>query len=161
MSRGGIRVSAAARRARQMMIGGLALGHVCGLVVIGLGAVLGGPDALLTAALGFAAVVVFFSVGQWLEVIACELDPVQGMGLALASYVVRVAGITAGIWAITTVPAIAPHIVGGWLVAAVTVTVLGWVTGVVLVAARQRVPVYDEEYAPPPRTGDEPPAIFR
>lgn len=157
----GPRVSAAARRAKEMMIGGLLLGHACGVVVMGLAAVLGGADAFLTAALGFAAVVVFFAVGQWLEVVACELEPVQGMGLALASYAVRVAGITVGMWAITTAPALAPHISSGWLVASVTLTVIGWIGGVVWVASRQQVPVYDEEYSPPAREGDEPPGNFR
>lgn len=142
-------VSAAAQRARGMMVGGLALGHLVGLSVILVAAVAAGRGAVLSAALGFAAVIIFFSIGQWLEVIACELDPVQGMGLALVSYMVRVIGIGAGMWFILSHPAVAPHVSGGWLLAAVTGTVFGWLGGVVLVASRQRVPVYDEDYVPP------------
>ena len=144
------RVSPAARRARQMMIGGLALGHGVGIAVIGLALAIGGADAALTAALGFAAVVIFYSIGQSLEVVACELPDMQGMGLVLVSYAVRVVGIAAGLWAILSLPAMEGRVQDGWLLLSVAGTVIGWVTGVVLVASRQRVPVYDTEYQPPP-----------
>ncbi|HMR48275.1 MAG TPA: hypothetical protein PKE40_14625 [Arachnia sp.] len=143
------RVTAATRRARQMMLGGVAGGHLAGLTVIGLSLALGGTDALLTALLGFAAVVIFYAIGQALEVVASELEPMQGMALVLISYAVRVIGIAAGLWFLLRLPSVAPRIVDGWLLLSVVATVLGWVTGVVLVASRQRVPVYDEEYQPP------------
>lgn len=149
----GVRVvTGAARRAKEMMVGGLVLGHVVGLAVIGLAAALAGADAAMTAALGFASVVIFFSIGQWIEVIACELEPAQGMGLALASYVVRVIGIGAGLWFILEHPAVAPHVARGWLLLSVTGTVVAWISGVVWVASRQHVPVYDTEYVPPKGT---------
>ncbi|RRD47883.1 hypothetical protein [Tessaracoccus sp. OH4464_COT-324] len=139
-------VTAATLRARQMMLGGLIAGHVVGAIV-SLGAYLfGGADGLLTALLGFASVVVFYSVGQWLEVIATELEPMQGLGLVLVSYAVRVVGIAAALWALLSLEQVAPHVVDGWLVASVVATVLAWVTGVVVVASRQRVPIYDVEY---------------
>lgn len=143
------KVSAATRRARQMMLGGLVLSQAVGLGVIGLALATGGANAAVTAALGFAAVVIFYSIGQALEVVACELEPMQGLGLVLVSYAVRVIGIAAGLWAILSHPAVAPHVLGGWLVLSVAATVIAWVTGVVLVASRQRVPVYDTEYDPP------------
>lgn len=143
------RVSGAAKRAREMMVGGLVLGHVAGLVVLGLGLAIGGADAAITAALGFAAVVIFFSIGQYIEVIACELDPVQGMGLALVSYMVRVVGIGAGMWFILGHPAVEPHVEKGWLLLSVVATVIAWITGVVVVASRQRVPIYDTDYIAP------------
>lgn len=143
------KVTGATLRARGMMVGGLVLGHVVGLVIMGLALALGGVDALLTAALGFASVVIFFSIGQAIEIIACELDPVQGMGLALASYLVRVVGIGVGMWFILTQPAVAPHVVDGWLLLSVAGTVVAWITGVVVVASRQRVPIYDADYVAP------------
>ena len=132
------------------MVGGLALGHGVGIAVIGLALAIGGADAALTAALGFAAVVIFYSIGQSLEVVACELPDMQGMGLVLVSYAVRVVGIAAGLWAILSLPAMEGRVQDGWLLLSVAGTVIGWVTGVVLVASRQRVPVYDTEYQPPP-----------
>lgn len=142
-------VTAATRRARQMMFGGLVLGHVVGITIIGLGLAIGGVNAALTAALGFAAVVIFYSIGQALEVVASELEAMQGMALVLVSYAVRVIGIAAGLWAILRLPSVAPRVEGGWLLLSIAGTVFAWVTGVVLVASRQRVPVYDSEYHPP------------
>lgn len=147
-------VTGATRRAKEMMVGGLVAGHAIGLAVIGLALALGGRDAAVTAALGFAAVVVFFAIGQWIEVIACELEPTQGMGLALASYVVRVVGIGAGLWFILGHPAVAPHVVKGWLLLSVVGTVVAWVSGVVWVASRQRVPIYDRDYVSPERSDE-------
>lgn len=147
-------VSGAAHRARQMMVGGLVLAHAVGLGLLGLAIALGGASGALSVALGFASVVIFFSIGQAIEIIACELDPVQGLGLALASYAVRVIGIGAGMWFLLGHPAVEPHIDRGWLLLAVTGTVVAWITGVVVVASRQRVPIYDAEYVAPTETSD-------
>lgn len=137
------RVTAATRRARQMMLGGMVAGHIVGFAVVGLAVLLDGRDALLSAIIGFAAVVLFSSIGQAVEVVACELEPAQGMALTLVSYAIRVVGITAGMWLALGHPAVAPHVRGEWLAAGVVATTLAWTTGVVLVASRQRVPVYD------------------
>lgn len=142
-------VTGATKRAKEMMVGGLVLGHVVGLTVIGLALAIGGADGAVSAALGFAAVVIFFSVGQWIEVIACELDPLQGLGLAMVSYLVRVVGIGAGLWFILEHPAVAPHVAPGWLLLSVVGTVIAWIGGVVLVASRQQVPIYDTDYVAP------------
>lgn len=159
MARPRARVSGATRRARQMMAGGVAAAHAVGLPIVGLAAVLDGADGALTAALGFGAVVLFYAVGQWLEVIASELPAMQGMGLVLTSYAVRVIGIAAGLWGILSFHVVAPHVIDGWLVASVVGTVLAWVSGVVIVASRQRVPIYDgvddEECIPDDVPSDE------
>ena len=143
------KVTAATRRAKEMMIGGLIAGHVVGITIIGLALAIGGAGPALTAALGFAAVVIFYSIGQALEVVASELEPFQGMGLVLVSYAVRVVGIAAGLWALLRLPQIAPLVSDGWLLLSISGTVLAWVAGVVFVASRQHVPVYDREYEPP------------
>lgn len=142
-------VSAATRRARAMMVGGLVLAHVVGLACFGLALGIDGVDGALTVLLGFATVVVFFSIGQAIEIIACELQPVQGMGLALASYAVRVIGISVGLYFLLSIPALADRISGGWLLLSVTASTFAWITGVVLVASRQRVPIYDADYVAP------------
>ena len=137
------RVTGATRRARQMMSGGLLTGHAAGIAACGLALATGSRAALIGAALGFAAVVIFCSVGQAVEVVACELEPVQGLGLVLVSYAVRVVGVGAGIWFVTSHPQLGPATDRNWLAAAVIATVLAWTTGVVVVASRQRVPIYD------------------
>lgn len=148
------KVSGATRRARQMLVGGLVLGHAAGITVLGLAMVIAGADAAITVALGFAAVVIFFAIGQYIEIIACELEPSQGMGVTLVSYVVRVIGIGVGLYFILENPAVAPHVEPGWLLLSVVATVFAWVGGVIIVASRQRVPIYDAEYVAPP-TGAE------
>ena len=140
-----VKVTAATQRAREMMLGGVIAGNLAGITVMGLAFAIDGVDGLLTAALAFAAAILFYSIGQWLEVIATELDPMQGMGLVLLSYGVRVVGIAAGLWWILSTPQIAPRVIDGWLVASMAATVFCWVGGVVLVASRQRVPVYDPD----------------
>lgn len=147
-------VTGATRRARQMMVGGLVLGHAAGITVLGLALVIGGGAAAITVALGFAAVVIFFSIGQYIEIIACEMEPVQGMGVALASYLVRVVGVGVGMYFILGNPAVAPYVEPGWLLLSMVATVIAWVGGVVIVASRQRVPIYDAEYVAP-TTGAE------
>lgn len=142
-------VTAATLRARQMMLGGVVGGHMVGLAILVAAYCFDGADAALTAALGFATVVLFYAIGQAIEVVACELAPIQGMGLVLVSYAVRVIGIAAGLWGVLSLPPVAEKVSEGWLLLSVTGTVLAWVTGVVLVAARQRVPVYDHAYEPP------------
>ena len=127
-----------------MMLGAVVSAHIVGIVVMGLSLGIDGLDGLLTSALGFAAVIVFYALGQWLEVIACELASMQGLGLVLASYAVRVIGIAAGLWGILASETVAPHVVDGWLLASVVGTVVAGVTGVVVVASRPRVPIYDE-----------------
>lgn len=143
------KVTQATLRARQMMIGGLLGGHLAGGLVIAGGFLLDGFDGGITAVLGFAAVVIFYSIGQALEVVASELEPMQGLGLVLVSYAVRTIGIAAGLWTLLELPQVVPHIRDGWLLLSVVVTVIAWVSGVVLVASRQRVPIYDREYLPP------------
>lgn len=143
------RITAATRRARQMMIGGVVGAHLVGGGILVAAAAFGDPGAVLTVMLGFAAVVIFYSVGQALEVVASEFGDMQGMALVLVSYAVRVVGIAAGLWFILAHPAVAPQVRDGWLLLSVVGTVLAWVSGVVLVASRQRIPVYDTEYQPP------------
>ena len=146
----GRNVTAATRRAREMMGGGLIGGHVVGLTILGLALGIGGRGPALSAAVGFAAVVIFYSLGQAIEVVASELEPFQGLGLVMVSYAVRVVGIAAGLWGLLGLPSIRPLVSEGWLLLSVTGTVLAWVFGVVFVASRQHVPVYDREYEPPP-----------
>lgn len=143
------RATAARRRAGQMMRGGAIAGAVVGILVIGLGLVLGGAPAAVTAAIGFVSVFAFYGLGQLLEVKACDLEPMQGMVLVLGSYALRVTGITAALWVVLNLDAIGTSMRDEWLVLSVAGTVLAWTTGVVVIAARQRVPVYDAEYLAP------------
>lgn len=135
-----------------MMLGGLALAHLAGLMAAMAALVLAGSSGLVSAVIGLAVVVIFYSIGQAIEIIALELPGFTGLSIVLASYAVRVIGIGFLIWAVLT--AGRGVLSEGWVVAGVVAAVLGWTTGVVVVAARQRVPVFDHDYQPPERRPD-------
>jgi len=142
------RITGATRRAVQMMVGGLVVAHVVGIILCAIAWLTGGRDALVTALLGFAIVLVFYAIGQAIEVVACEMEPFAGLGLTMASYGVRVVGIGIGLWALLKRPSVESHIVPEWLGGSVTGVVIAWVAGVVIVASRQRVPIYDRDDEP-------------
>lgn len=90
----------------------------------------------------------FFSIGQAIEIVALELPGFAGLSVVLGSYAVRVIGIGAMLnWILSDSTR---SLSSTWLGIGVVATVIGWVSGVVLVAARQRVPVFDHDYQPPP-----------
>lgn len=146
-------LAAATGRVRTLLIAGLVGGHSLGLMVIGLGAALGGRAGLLGAAVGFACVVIFFGIGGAIELVATVMANVSGLVLTLASYVVRVVGLGLGLKLITDAAGSALHT--GWLCAGVIATVVGWVGLLVLAASRQRVAVYDAPYVVPASAGED------
>lgn len=130
-----------------MLLGGLLAAHIAGLTVLGLGLATGGAIGALSVVIGFALVVVFFSLGQAIELVALELRSTLGLIVTLASYGVRV--ICLGLALRLVIAAGADRLSPEWLFAGVVAGVLGWVSGIVIVAARQRVPVFDNDYQPP------------
>lgn len=131
-----------------MLVGGLAAGHVGMLCAVAMGSLLGQPNATLSALIGGALVIVFFSVGQAVELVAVTMASMMGLVATLFSYLVRM--ILLGV-SLSIVLRIGGGRVGPeWVFCGVVCTVIGWVTGVVVVAARQRVPVFDHDYQPPP-----------
>lgn len=142
-------LSGMARRARQQLVGGLLACQLVGLAIIGIALGFGDQAALVSSCLGFLVVIVFFGIGQAIEIVACELEPTAGMAVVLASYALRVIGIGAGMVALQQIPAIADLIAPRWLAISVCGCVVAWLGGVIGVAVRQRVPIYDKEYFAP------------
>lgn len=131
-----------------MLLGGLAGGNLLGLGCCAIAFLVVGREAGGGALLGLAVVVLFFSIGQAIEVVALELPGITGLSVVLASYAVRVLGIGAMLnWILSDE---SRQLSPVWLGIGVVATVIGWVAGVVLVASRQRVPVFDHDYHPPP-----------
>lgn len=140
-------LTGASRRGRGMLVGGLVGGNLAGLVVLAASLGIGGKPGGLAALIGFGTVVLFFSIGQAIELIALELPTYTGLSLAMASYAVRVIGI--GVMLGLVLGAAGDQIDPIWLAVAVVSTVVGWIAGLILVASRQRVPVFDADYQPP------------
>lgn len=123
--------------------------HFVGLTIIGIALATSPRAGLVSSCLGFAIVVLFFGIGQAIEIVACELAPTTGMALVLSSYALRVIGVGAGMIALQQIPAIADLLSPRWLAISVVSCVVAWLAGVIAVAARQRVPIYDNEYSAP------------
>lgn len=140
-------VSAAAKRGKKMLLGGLTLAHAAGICAAGLALAVGRSGAVWAVLIGFGLVVAFFTVGQLVELSAVELASVPGLVMTLGSYVVRVLllGVALNLVLASGRETLSPT----WLFVGVVSSVLGWVIGIVVVAARQRVAVFDHDYQPP------------
>ncbi|MDO4785237.1 MAG: hypothetical protein Q3997_09170 [Propionibacteriaceae bacterium] len=141
-------ITPAVRRTRALLVGGLAGGHLGAVVAVALALGLGGRESLVSALIGAAVVIVFFSIGQAIEIVAVTMASMLGLVATLFSYVARVILLGAGLRAVVDLGG--DRIDPAWLFCGVVCCVLAWVSGVVIVAARQRVPVFDHDYQPPP-----------
>lgn len=140
------------RRAWQLLRGGVA-----GLLAAALPTVLvcllaAGPAGAATAAVAAGVVLVFFALGQSLQLAVADASPRIALFVALASYALRVVLLGVLLSSALGRPGLLPHpaaLLGATLTAA-----LGWITGEVIAFTRLRIPVFDStEPAPPPRDG--------
>lgn len=130
-----------------MLLGGLILAHGGGLAALGIALVSVGLSEVVAVLIGFALVVVFFSLGQAVEIVAMVLANTAGLVLTLCCYLLRVVLLGLALGAV--IAATDGKLTASWIFCGVGCSTLGWVTGVVWVAARQRLPVYDHDYQPP------------
>jgi len=102
------------------------------------------------AALAGAVALIFFATGQAVQIISIAMSSTFGLGLTLASYVVRVVGLGLVYLWMQGRPGLLDS-AGRWsLLAGFLTTTAGWLAGVLVRARRQRVSVFDAEYVPPP-----------
>lgn len=135
----------ATKRAFGMALGGVVGGLIAAALVVACALTFADHAALVSCLTGIVAVIIFYVIGQLIEIGAHNLRPVPGMSLVLASYVLRVAGITAALWGINTMPWFAARLEQSWLGISVIVTTCGWISGMMVIAMRQRVPIYDSD----------------
>lgn len=105
-----------------------------------------GAEAVPGCLLGGATVLVFFALGQLVQVLTAEARTVTVMAASLASYVVRAAGL-AVVLVVAGPLADGPGRVA--LVPTMIAVVLGWVAAEVWTFTRLRIPAFD-----PPRAAD-------
>lgn len=133
-------------RAVRLLAGGAIGGTLAWLVCLAGFSLVVGAEALAGGLLGGATVLVFFALGQFVQVLTAEARTGAVMTAALASYVARAAGL-----AIVLVVA-GPFAEGPGRVALVPTmiaVVLGWVAAEVWTFTRLRIPAFD-----PPRAAD-------
>ncbi len=129
--------------------------HVLGLTAIGLMLVARGVPGLASAALGVATVVLFFAVGQGVQVALVDREPKALLWGSILSYVTRVSLLGAALAAYTSYR---EHLAGLDTVAlfvGVAAGVFGWVGAEIAAFTRMRIPAYDTPYVPPITARDE------
>ena len=141
-------ITPAVRRTRALLVGGLVGGHLGSVLAVLFALGWGGPKGLVSALIGAGLVIVFFSIGQAIEIVAITMASTLGLVATLFSYVMRVILLGIGLRAVVGIGT--DRIEPAWVFCGVVCCVLTWVSGVVVVAARQRVPVFDHDYRPPP-----------
>lgn len=132
-------------RAVRLLAGGALGGGIAWLACLvgfGLGA---GAASLPWVAFGGGTVVLFFALGQLVQVLTAEAETVVVMVASLVSYVVRAAGLAA-VLVLTQPLASGPG--SGALVPTMIVVVVGWLAAEIWTFSRLRVPVFD-----PPQEG--------
>lgn len=131
------------RRARELLVAGLVGSHAVGLVCIGLFGALRGPQAMGSAAVGFALVVLFSTLGQLVMIRVAVSRPRVVLFAAMASYVVRCALLTLALGWVFTRPELMIMADRLALVVSTVATVIGWLTAEVVRFARMRIPVFE------------------
>lgn len=135
-------------RARRLLLAGLLATHVVGLVAVGVFGIVGGGRSAGSALLSAAVVIVFFGVGQGVQVLTADAAPRTALFASLGSYVLRVVGL--GVLLKVALPYSETGLVDkAALFVSLTVCVLAWLAGEIVAFRRLRFPVYDTEYLPP------------
>ena len=83
-------ITPAVRRTRALLVGGLVGGHLGSVLAVLFALGWGGPKGLVSALIGAGLVIVFFSIGQAIEIVAITMASTLGLVATLFSYVMRV-----------------------------------------------------------------------
>ena len=140
-------------RATRLFVGGL-LGWHGGLALAAIvGILLSGGIGLVSALIGAALAVLYYAIGQAVQIQYADASPRTIRTASLASYVVRVSLLGTLLYASIVWPAVMAAVDTRGLFAGVVLGVVGWLTGLVLMSRTLRVPVFD---APDPARYDPP-----
>ncbi len=146
MSRPSIHV----RRARRLLLGGLAGGLTAALLSLVLFTVLDGTRGLASAALAAAMVLFFYGVGQLVMVAFADAGARTLLAVSMASYTARVVVLGLVLLLYNKHKELFPDL---WPMAVFVTTiavVAGWIAVEIWVFSRLRIGAYDTEYVSPP-----------
>jgi ATP synthase protein I len=113
------------------------------LLVVSVAGLVAGGDAAGRALLGGAATAVVLAFGSWSVHVVASAMPSASLLVALMTYGLQVAAMTAFMALVTDSPEWEKTVLAGWLVAAVVVVVLVWIVCQVVLGMRARIPLYD------------------
>ena len=140
--------SAARGRAWRLAVGGLAGGGAAGVVALLGHWLLAGPQALPTVAVALGVTLLFFVLGQSVQVLLADADPLQVTIAALGSYVIRVFGLGVVLMVVLSHPDRAAWLLPIPLVVTTIAVVIGWLAGEFTAYSKLRIPVFDSTDTP-------------
>ena len=141
------------QRAQRLLIGGLVGGHAVLIVAVVAFWVAQGRLAAFSAAIGGVLTIVFFTIGQAVQVMLAEASPKVVLVGALASFLARVVGLgLLLVLALEHAERLAWFAPVAFAISTIAV-VVGWLAAEIWVFSRLRIPVFDE-----PRKGMDNPA---
>jgi ATP synthase protein I len=109
----------------------------------GLAVILTGPDGALAAAVGGLVALAVLAFGVLALAAVVRILPAASLVVALVTYAAQLAGLLVVFGALSESPAFAEPAVRGWLAGGLVVGTVSWVTAHLVLAVRQRIPVYD------------------
>ena len=125
------------------LLGALAAGAAAVLVLVVAAALVDGRAAVVGAASGGVLTLVVFAAGIAVVTVVARLMPSASLLVALMTYALQLLVLALCIAAIERAGVSDADLSRGWFAAAVIAVTLLWVTGQLVAATRQRIPVYD------------------
>lgn len=136
--------SLSAIRARRLLAGGLLGAHMVALVCVGVFMVRDGLPGLASSGLAAAMVVLFYTIGQAVQVRMADAPATAVFRASVGSYIIRVTAL-AGLLALYLRFADGTsRLLAVPLAVTAIATVIGWLAGEIVVYSRLRIPNFDE-----------------
>jgi len=129
--------------------GGLLGAVLASILTVALAVPIAGRLGLISAAGAAALVIAYFGLGQLIAGHTLRRANRGGLVITMVGYLVRVVLLGVLLWLSLTQPGIRTGLSSSWAAAGAIAAVFGWLTGLLVVNARARVPIYDREYRPP------------
>ncbi|GAB3623319.1 hypothetical protein GCM10027418_14010 [Mariniluteicoccus endophyticus] len=141
---GAPRLSVAASRARRLLVAGLVGAHVGALTCVGIFALTDGLRGAVSGALAGAMVILFYTVGQLVQVWFADAHPRELMKVTMASYVARVTFLGGVLFAYFRFGDEAQRLLAAPVVVTAIVTVVTWLAAEAYAYLQLRIPNFDE-----------------
>lgn len=138
-----------AERARALLVGGLVAANVATLIGAGLAYWLRGVLGVVSFLIAAALVIVFFGIGQGVQVALAESNERVILAAAMMSYLFRIAALGG---ALALYEAYLDRFIAldrQAVFAGILVVTFAWVGGEIRTFRRLRIPVFDNDYQPP------------
>jgi hypothetical protein len=134
-------------RAAQLLVGGLVGWHAGLAAAVVVGILLGGTVGMLSALIGAALTLVYYAIGQGVQIQYADAEPRMLRAASVWSYMVRVGVLGALLWGALQWPSVLASLDARALFTGIVLGVLGWLTGLILRFRKLRIPVFDEPEA--------------